>query len=233
MSIFGDIIDFGGDLIGGAADFLGAVPIVGDVIGGAFQSNWARREGRAARGHQERLLRQHYPIMVEGLKAAGLNPILAAGGSGPSAPSAAAASIASLPSRGAATTAQRLFKTQQEMIRAQTRKEWGLSEKADFDATAARWNASTARELQRQAQINTQLLRNQLPGSNIEAELERRAGKMTRFNQKMQQATTSAQGAMAFGVWLGSREGKELLEYLGVPVEDAEAWLKGVMRKWR
>lgn len=73
----------GGALIGGAAN------ILGNIIGNSS----AKSEASRNRQFQEKMAKNAHQYQVADLKAAGLNPILSAGGSGASTPSGSQANI--------------------------------------------------------------------------------------------------------------------------------------------
>lgn len=73
----------GGALIGGAAN----------LVGSLFGNNSAKKESSRNREFQERMAKNAHQYEVSDLKAAGLNPLLSAGGSGASTPSGSQANI--------------------------------------------------------------------------------------------------------------------------------------------
>lgn len=105
MGIFGGIL-------GGAAD----------LLGGIWRNTSAKREAERNRNFQERLSSTSHQREVEDLRAAGLNPILSAGGgSGSSTPSGSMAQVenAVTPALNSANQA-RLIQAQIDQIKSQT-----------------------------------------------------------------------------------------------------------------
>lgn len=81
---------FFGDLFGSVTDWLGPV---GEFAGGLFQNSANSSQASANRSWQERMSGTAHQREVADLKAAGLNPILSAGGAGAATGSGAQANI--------------------------------------------------------------------------------------------------------------------------------------------
>ena len=71
----------------------GLVQAGGSLLGGILGNNSAKKAAKAQMAFQERMAKNAHQYEVADLKAAGLNPILSAGGSGAATPSGAMPSL--------------------------------------------------------------------------------------------------------------------------------------------
>ena len=201
-----------GSAISGGLGLLSGVPIVGDLIGdtlgSGFQANWGRREAATARGWQEAMMQRKYQYAVNDLRAAGLNPILAAGGgvSG-SGPSGAAANIAAAPPRGQAASARQLVKMQRNLMQSQ---EWNQRSQAEhFTQLGAKefFNQMTARVNFRMARLNERMKENEVVASDIVREINEQYGEELFLMERILPAINTASGlAGALGLVKGLKK---------------------------
>ena len=92
--------------------------IVGALGGSSISGLSSARQAKTQMKFQEKMANTQYRRGVADLKAAGLNPILAAGGGGASAPGGA---MGQVPDYGAAITAAQQAKANVDLTKAQTR----------------------------------------------------------------------------------------------------------------
>jgi len=121
----------------------GSAQLAGGIIGAAVSARQAAKQRR----FQERMLKNRYQYQMADMRAAGLNPILAAGASPPS-PSGAAASIGN-PAAGVVASAKEaaraksevgLLRRQNELAEAQTKNQKQQEAYMKNHAEAEAWN---------------------------------------------------------------------------------------------
>ena len=146
----------------------------GSFLGGLFGNNSAKKAAKAQMAFQERMARNAHQYEVADLKAAGLNPILSAGGSGAATPSGAMPSLNPNVVGDAISSGLEASRLSHQL------------DNMDADTDLKRDSAAAARSQDfvnkktaelisaniRQVGVNTQLLSNQLPSTNNQAQVE-------------------------------------------------------------
>lgn len=131
--------------------FLSGIPVVGDIVGGVLERDWAKRDAQTAwersseaaqkqMDFQERMSNTAYQRAVQDMKSAGLNPMLAYSQGGASSPTGAkgeapAPHPTTSPTRVATSMATA---AQIENVKANTEKATAEADKARADAENVR-----------------------------------------------------------------------------------------------
>lgn len=146
----------------------------GSFLGGLFGNNSAKKAAKAQMAFQERMAKNAHQYEVADLKAAGLNPILSAGGSGAATPSGAMPSLNPNVVGDAISSGFEASRLSHQL------------DNMDADTDLKRDSAAAARSQDfvnkktaelisaniRQVGVNTKLLSNQLPSTTNQAEVE-------------------------------------------------------------